>query len=310
MIPDTSQGPGRLMVELMAREIEREKARLSFTFDAPANRLSLGGSAPGVLSFSEPYGSYKEVSFVIGMRLLAALPPREGSLPARRVLSKAWNEGTASPIPRNDPAWVQVGDILGKGRVTGITVGHDYDSAKNGREVRSLPRQALTSASTAERTILSVDGPEGGWWRRGTQVASLLQKPAREGRGELRRLRRDHALLQRDYDETFRQVRRGDGSPEKLLAYHGMLTASRRMLETAGREPGPADRAERTLVRQRVRDLKALTRELRKEEYWGNGAADKAEKLAKAELAAFRDRRSALDERIEAASERTAAPAP
>jgi len=307
MIPETSQGPAKLMTELMAREIEREKRRLGILFDAPSERVTLGAPAPGVLTFSEAYGSYKEISFVLGMRLLAACPEREGSRPVRQALTKGWHDGTASPLPTNDPAWIQVGDTLGEGRVAGITVGHSYDTAKNGQAVRSLPRRAFSDPAMAERTILSLVGPKGAWWRRGNQVLSGLPKPAPEGREELRRLRRDHGLLQDAHRATLREVLDGTGSPEKLLAYNGMVTAGLRLLETAGKAPGPADREERTLLRRRIRDLVELDRRLARPDTWSDRVGD-AKALVQRELTDFRARHDAVCRRAKAGRGQEASP--
>jgi hypothetical protein len=257
-IHDDYKGPAHEMQRLMQAEAARESRRLGLHFDAPADRLTVSAPSPGVLYFRRGHGGGNEVSFAVAMALLAGLPDHAGSSAVSKVLDKAARDPSGSPYPPNDPAWLQVGDLIGGGRVSGIRSGHSYDTAKNGDDVRSVPRRALLAHASAERIIVIVDGPDGGWWRRGTQLSGHLRKPAAEGREQLARLRRDHAALGRILRDERAKVVRENGDPERLLAYAGMLAASRRMLDVVHRPDASPLRGEVLHLRRLRDDLRTL----------------------------------------------------
>lgn len=296
--------PEKAMLTLMASEIEREAGRLAFRFTDLRDRIRIVPTEVGVVTFGRIGGmEQNEASFTRVMRVLAGLPDREGSEGALRALERAYGAGELKPRPQNVGTHLQVGDSIGNSVVENLAQGTTYDNAKNGRDVKSIPREFVVASADKIIVGLMEKGGEHGHWKRASQIAGNGLRPTRGSRNALPQLRRLHAELQRGVVEARYRLDK-PGQVERFLAYHRMISCVRTMLVKAAGPYSPPEAAERIFLDARRRDcLPLLNRGLP-----DSFAGSKVYAEIRSELAGIDARKVELGRELAAARPRNAAP--
>lgn len=253
--------PEKQIIALMTDEIERETTRLSFRFTDLRDRIRIHATEPGVVAYGRIGGGMgeREASFVGVMRVLATLPDRDGSERALDALEKAYDEGRLKPRPQDVGTHLQVGDRIGDAVVETLTLGTTHDDAKNGCDVRSIPRE--TVVASPERIIVGLrsEGADHGFWRRASQMPGNGLRPTRGSRNALPHLRRLHSGLKRIAFEAKLNLDR-PGNADRFLAYDRMATCVGTMLVKAAGPYSSPHAAERIHLDARRRDCLPLLR--------------------------------------------------
>ena len=300
------QTPEKSMLALMASEIEREATRLAFRFTDLRDRIRIVPTEAGVVTFGRIGGMEQhEASFPRVMRILAALPDRDGSEGALRALDKAHADGKLRPRPQNVGTHLQVGDAIGESIVENLAQGTTYANAKNGRDVKSIPREYVVASPDAIIVGLMEKGGAHGHWRRASQIAGNGLKPTRGSRNALPQLRGLHADLKRCAAEARHSLDK-PGQAERFLAYHRMISCVRTMLVKASGPYSRPEASERIFLDVRRRDSLPLLRQGLPDTFAGG----KVHAEIRDELAAIDARKIELGREMAAERPRDASPAP